>query len=192
MDYEKKYKEALERARQFSEHPLQEDSSNIVEYIFPELAESKDEKIRKELSFFLKEAGYNHNLLTKTPYDDFKRWADWFEKQGEQKPIEWSGRIGSKHAEGKLKELIEKRIEQKPVEWSEEDVRKLNTLIGYIVSKNELGLNYADWLKSLRPQKHWRPTEEQISALEWQLNNTYNDSWQYKATKELLEQLKQL
>ena len=37
MNYEQKYKEALERARQFSEHPLQEDSSNIVEYIFPEL-----------------------------------------------------------------------------------------------------------------------------------------------------------
>ena len=42
MDYEKKYKEALERARQFSEKPLMEYSSNIVEYIFPELAESED------------------------------------------------------------------------------------------------------------------------------------------------------
>jgi hypothetical protein len=31
MDYEKLYKEALSRARQFSEHPLQEDSDSIVE-----------------------------------------------------------------------------------------------------------------------------------------------------------------
>ena len=47
MNYEQKYKEALERARQFSERPLEEDSSSIVEYIFPELNES--ERIRKWL-----------------------------------------------------------------------------------------------------------------------------------------------
>lgn len=54
MNYEQKYKEALERARQFSEHPLQEDSSSIVEYIFPELADSEDERIRKALIRFHK------------------------------------------------------------------------------------------------------------------------------------------
>lgn len=54
MDYEKKYKEALEKARQFSEHPLQEDSSSIVEYIFPELKDSEDEKIIKALIRFHK------------------------------------------------------------------------------------------------------------------------------------------
>ena len=54
MNYEKKYKEALEKARQFSEHPLQEDSSSIVEYIFPELKDSEDEKIIKALIRFHK------------------------------------------------------------------------------------------------------------------------------------------
>ena len=54
MNYEQKYKEALEKARQFSEHPLQEDSSSIVEYIFPELKESEDERIRKALIRFHK------------------------------------------------------------------------------------------------------------------------------------------
>lgn len=54
MNYEQKYKEALEKARQFSEHPLQEDSSSIVEYIFPELADSEDERIRKALIRFHK------------------------------------------------------------------------------------------------------------------------------------------
>lgn len=69
-DYEKLYKEALERARQFSEHPLQEDSSGIVEYIFPELKESDDERIRKEiLDYIDKSTGC-------------KRWVDWIEKQG--------------------------------------------------------------------------------------------------------------
>jgi len=50
MNYKKKYKEALEKARQFSERPLEEDSSNIVEYIFPELRKSDDERIKKHLN----------------------------------------------------------------------------------------------------------------------------------------------
>lgn len=53
MNYEKKYKEALEKARQFSERPLEEDSSGKVEYVFPELKESEDGKIRKVLIDFL-------------------------------------------------------------------------------------------------------------------------------------------
>lgn len=55
MDYERKYKLALERARQFIEHPLQEDSANIVEHIFPELEESEDERIRKTIIRFFKD-----------------------------------------------------------------------------------------------------------------------------------------
>ena len=54
MNYKKAYKQALERARQFSEHPLMEDSSNVVEYVFPELKESEDEKIRKELTEYFR------------------------------------------------------------------------------------------------------------------------------------------
>lgn len=80
MDYEKKYQEALERARQFSEHPLQEDSSNIVEYIFPELKESEDEKIRKEMIAYMKHPK-DGELFPKA-------WISYLEKQGEQKPVE--------------------------------------------------------------------------------------------------------
>ncbi len=79
MDYEKKYNEALERARQFSEHPLQEDSSNIVEYIFPELQESKDERIRESLLEYL------HTLPNHYSHDGVcaPEWIAWLEKQGE-------------------------------------------------------------------------------------------------------------
>ena len=62
MNYEQKYKEALERARQFSEHPLQEDRSSIVEYIFPELKESEDEKIRKALIKYCKLQQKENNI----------------------------------------------------------------------------------------------------------------------------------
>ena len=75
MDYEKAYKEALERARQFSEHPLQEDSANIVEYIFPELKESEDERIRKEIIEFLIHTNkYGSN-------EKCEVWLAWLEKQ---------------------------------------------------------------------------------------------------------------
>ena len=51
MDYEKKYKEALERAREF----VSKDNVEVAEYIFPELTDLKDEKIRKVLTeYFLR------------------------------------------------------------------------------------------------------------------------------------------
>jgi len=49
MDYEKAYKEALERAKQFmSEHPTRAEEDLMVA-LLPELRESEDERIRKEL-----------------------------------------------------------------------------------------------------------------------------------------------
>ena len=78
MNYEQKYKEALEKARQFSEHPLQEDSSSIVEYIFPELADSEDERIRKALIRF-------HKSTIDVDGIKGEDIIAWLEKQGEQK-----------------------------------------------------------------------------------------------------------
>ena len=49
-----------------------------------------------------------------------------------------------------------------------------------------------NWLKSLKERYTWRPSEGQMKALEWQVANTNESSWQGKASKELLEQLKQL
>ena len=52
MDYEKAYKEALERAKNLRKDAIDMGESiraKQCEIIFPELAESKDEKIRKWL-----------------------------------------------------------------------------------------------------------------------------------------------
>ena len=73
MNYEKKYKEALERAKgQYNKRtPLYD-----IEYIFPELKEDDDERIKKELIDFLKlphpqfVGERNHEL-----------WIAWCEKQ---------------------------------------------------------------------------------------------------------------
>ena len=76
MNYEQKYKEALEKARQFSEHPLQEDSSSIVEYIFPELKESEDEKIRKWLIDWAKAVNWSEQFTISK-----EQVLAWLEKQ---------------------------------------------------------------------------------------------------------------
>lgn len=72
MDYEKAYKDALERAKSF-ELP---EYKNIMVSIFPELAESEDERIRKEIISALKFAN------VKGVYD---KHIAWLEKQGKYK-----------------------------------------------------------------------------------------------------------
>ena len=72
MDYEKAYKEALKKAKQFKSPYCQA----AVEQIFPELKESEDEKIREGLI----------NMLSQD-YELHKKAIAWLEKQGEQKPV---------------------------------------------------------------------------------------------------------
>lgn len=51
-DYEKKYKESLERAREYKNGEIEHDleiGENIMDYVFPELKDSKDERIRKAI-----------------------------------------------------------------------------------------------------------------------------------------------
>ena len=127
MDYEKKYKEALERARQFSEHPLQEDSDSIVEYIFPELKESEDERIRKEIVRFIQMEVEDEIVGNK--------WLAWLGKQGEQKPAEWSEE-DEQHVNSLLKRL--EGMCKKGATY---------TATRFAVSQD------IDWLKSLKERK---------------------------------------
>ena len=80
MDYEQKYKEALERARSIHKDALINDNSvkaKHCELIFPELKESEDERIRKQIISFLKEFEHDHYRSL-----DFSSWIAWLEKQG--------------------------------------------------------------------------------------------------------------
>ena len=78
MNYEQKYKEALERARVYHTGGSTIDA-HITEVIFPELKESDDEKIRKDLIQWIDDfpdsiwrGHYKKDILS------------WLEKQGEQ------------------------------------------------------------------------------------------------------------
>ena len=83
MDYEKAYKEALNRAKLLKDNPekvvIEKNKGSIhaSEYIFPELRESEDEKIKKDLIDLIKAypdiwRGHNKEYV-----------VAWLEKNGE-------------------------------------------------------------------------------------------------------------
>ena len=83
--YEKKYKEALERARKINSGEGVEAPSGwtVCEVIFPELRECEDEKIIKAIIAHIKDMHYYDTYYDVTPDE----MIAWLEKQIEQKPI---------------------------------------------------------------------------------------------------------
>ena len=90
-----------------------------------------------------------------------------------------------------------KRIEPKPA-WSEEDEHRLKDTIYFLDTAKK---HYAstveldsciDWLKSLRGRYIWKPNNEQISILEFIMEDIEKDSIRYAVLNSVLEQLKKL
>jgi hypothetical protein len=81
-NYEKKYKDALSWMQSLYDG-LHGATKKDAEHYFPELKESEDERIRKELL----EHCINRRDGKQVCVDasDYRRWANWLEKQGEQK-----------------------------------------------------------------------------------------------------------
>lgn len=84
MNYKKRYKEALERMKSWAkgEHPeCFSEAQKTAEFIFPELQESEDEKIRKEL-IAIYSVGAKVNAKTGDIPD--RDIVAWLEKQNKQ------------------------------------------------------------------------------------------------------------
>ena len=67
------YSKAVEKAKQEYSITTSEDRKQWLEELFPELRESEDERIRKEILNYIDKA------------TECKRWVAWLEQQGEQK-----------------------------------------------------------------------------------------------------------
>ena len=158
MDYEKKYKEALERAKlsRLQLLDIGEEATNI-EYIFPELKESDDERIRKELIDLLNLLWRHFNF----PYDrnKYEEFLDWLKKQGQEQTKvsiwkHWKGGLAG-NGEGVLTYLIKdgNTYSLSPCLGFECDYIELSELNDLILEKQE-------------EQSHWKPSEEQIMAFE--------------------------
>lgn len=86
MDYKEEYQNALERAKMIlCNLPEGSSSQRDNETIFPQLKESEDERIRKELIEAIERARVFD--IDKEVAD---RWIAYLEKQKKQKPAEWS------------------------------------------------------------------------------------------------------
>ena len=77
MDYEKAYKEALERARTIHDAEFSTYKATMEE-VFPELRESEDEKIRKEIEYIIQT--YRDNCINEGSHR-FDDCLAWLEKQ---------------------------------------------------------------------------------------------------------------
>lgn len=81
MNYEQRYKEALDEAKAIHKI-IKKDLKPIIEQIFPELKESEHEKIRKELIDYIKKKSENSCSPT-PPKNTLINWITWLEKQTE-------------------------------------------------------------------------------------------------------------
>jgi len=152
MDYEKKYKEALESLKGLLEsvsednYPITKD--DIIE-IFPDLKESDDEKIRKVLIELVKcneKSGYK--LLNNVPTSSM---VAWLEKQGDKDElIKELGEYKAKYTQ----EVLEKHIDNMN---NKDDERLRNTTIAFLKDFADKGYENAieciDWLEKQGEQK---------------------------------------
>ena len=113
MNYEEKYKKALEKAKALygSSEPMS-GCSVILETIFPELKESEDEKIRKEIIDYIKTGTYH------------KSWIAWLEKQGGQEKDILEDAILDGNEDGLIVETIRYKKEKQSEQKSLDDVAK--------------------------------------------------------------------
>ena len=77
-----RYDEALEKAKDYHKQLIDEDNpewASEIEKIFPELKESEDERISKEIIKYLEQSvpHHHHDEILKS-----KEWIAWLEKQG--------------------------------------------------------------------------------------------------------------
>lgn len=200
MDYEKLYKEALERAKS----AIKECGDNkgrivMIESIFPELRESGDESIRKDIKRAISVA-LDYSYFDKETADDCLAWL---EKQGEQKSFDYENAniqqkdwaeipFGAKdsklqevsyhipegfHAEIDGNRVVIKKGERKPA-WSENEIKMLDNLITYLNGSKglleETKSIYTDWLKSLKgrvqPKQEWSEEDNNhFESIGWKL-----------------------
>jgi len=205
-----RYDEAIERAKDFIKgevHYALRKGENIMCWVFPELKESEDEKIRKECISIIDT--WDKSCRLQGDYCEVApKCIAWLEKQGEQKPIiemksaEESLGIDSDTYNKIVDECIYGNAEQNHA-WSEEDEAKINALIGLVeeiktqpLKRLEDWDGYVSWLKSLKdrvqpqPKQEWSKEDKEIidyliDYLESELDSSYTDLDKETFTEEI-------
>lgn len=167
----KRYDEAIKKLR--SLHDNYDTVSTLIdvkkelENIFPELAESEEERIKEKIiaTIYL----YYGEPLE----EEAKEMIAWLEKKIEQKednpPFNDPKYLDGFDTGREVQKIFD---EQKPTEWSEEDEMMIKFALTYFrkVGATE-DSDIIKWLKSLKdrvqpqPKQKWKPSEEQMENL---------------------------
>ena len=245
----KAYDEALERARAINSGKDidVEAGTTTCEYIFPELKESEDEKIRKELIEHIKANKWaDYVLFQKFSPDDVIAWLEkqksveeivarckdsWYNEgkiagmaeglsDDEKYQQGWHDAIEKQEEKPQGKTALEAVKEEKidnankiepkfKVKYagSEYDVLEIKEFPGgiiyygiedepnhidYVLPENCEIIKCMEWLKSLRHQKQWKPSEEQMNALDSTLQYSQVSHDSYEQLNSLYNDLKKL
>lgn len=139
-------------------------------------SDSEDERIRKGLSKFLWDVA-NGEVKSMPSASQCQEWLSYLEEQKpgttEDNPIvPFDTKLFQDGVE--VGRRLEREDMQKPAEWSEEDEEIIYSLRSFLIQAEQSGRygsiqiaqieQCLNWLKSLRPQPHWKPSEEQMGA----------------------------
>ena len=182
----KRYDEALKVLHKYDGANIMF-SQSLKEEMFPELKESEDERIRKALI-----NGFNKLDKCAVWYNGITNGQilAWLEKQ-EQKPQGKSALEAAQEEKAdnrncvkqptdeEMKTLLQTEYEKGRADaiaeiqkWSEEDIIHLNKCISYM---SRLDSSEMDWLKSLRSQSQWKPSEGQLECLGYAIEKAKKD-----------------
>ena len=185
--YEKKYKELEGKIKKAYLYAQTDSTKAVLEEILPELAESEDEKIRKELKRAIAVA-LDYSYFDKETADNILAWLEkqksveeiverckksWY-NEGKVQGMREGLSDDEKYQQGWHDEL-EKQNEQNPA-WSEEDKNFMyDTLSNLTELKDRYGEGYGnvgkciEWLKSIKervqpqPKQEWSEDDERIA-----------------------------
>lgn len=160
----KAYDEALKRAKKIlcniNEYS---DSCRDIETIFPQLAESEDEKIIRTII----DALYSHtnsiNLLSSRGYQ-MENIEAWLEKQKEQKHAD-----EDRYMEGYINEKNDALKEQKSIKWDEltwEDINDLESIMNEVHSDFRAGISEKNFGIEVLERFRYNKGDEYLDAIE--------------------------
>lgn len=168
MDYEKAYKEIIEKLRKLHNdwNSTQNRAAKEIELVLPELRESEDERIRKEIINFLELP--HPQFVGKR---DHEEWIAWLEKQGEQNNTD---------RKGDTDEIYQ---QEQDADW----------LMSIIPQPNQYDKGYEDGYSAAK-YNQWKPTDKQMEDFRMLLD--YNigvfDYVKFKSVDSLYEDLKKI
>ena len=208
QSYKEKYEQALEKIKNLIDKDHNDINVDDILNVFPELAESEDEQIKK---WIINEIKIKHHNLDEENVDFVDKAIAWLERQGEKLPVGfyYVNSDGKKFYSDTLKYgdvilHVEKQGEQPEEnkgniggispnpEWSENDKAFLDDILCKLEHDLILNKDEKDWLKSLRPKNQWKPSEDDIIILEKLIKGELEPKVFQATLHGILEQLKKL